>query len=219
MNEGAGTTFYNTADGTNNVTFAGGTGSGQYIQWASVPPFTGTVADFYSASATNGGIASNITPTNFTGTAPFSVSIWAVVTAPQTYSAIIGNIGNSGYSGWELGVGGTLQVVIMNTYGSSAIVLDAGSGLTTNVLYHLVFTYDGSQHASGVNVYANATLQTNAIGEDNLTSSAAVGEPVAIGARGSNLASPFVGGLKDARIYGAVLTSAQISTLYSSGPV
>jgi hypothetical protein len=224
MNEGSGSVFHTSSTSGNNITASN-------ITWATVSGFPGTVPVF---DGTNGqGTGANQTNTNFTGTTPFSVSLWALInafTAPSGdggAGTFVTTLQGGNFTGWEVSINGT-----GSTPTNGAFTMDLGNnfndGNAIQVVTHspsplgdvhnFVATYDGSQTAEGVKLYIDGVAQAVTISEDGLSGSIANTQPVVVGARATNGGGFFDGSLADIRIYDVELTSSQVSTLFTNGP-
>jgi hypothetical protein len=210
MNEGSGLTFFDAAGGGNNQTIAASSGS-----WGTVVGFPGTVFTF---NGTGGSTGATNALTNFTGTTPFSVSMWIIPTSGGAFTPILSTIqGSSPFTGWDLGeISGALQFRLINTYPSNYLrVMQAA--LPVGSLTYVVVTYDGSQHAAGVSIYYNGTAQTTTIPSDTLTGTIANANTVEVGmdrAGDLHLATTMA----FVEIYNVVLSQARISANYALGP-
>ena len=215
MNEGVGTTFFDTNTvNANDQTFLSSIGS-----WGTVSGFPGNVFTF---NGTGGSTGSNNTLTNFDGTKPFSVSTWINLSSITTEAELMSSYGASPpYTGWAITAnqsGSTYFVTfyIINAYGSNAIVTNSPlSSITLNAKENVVCTYDGSKTAAGVKIYVNGVLQTPTVQQDSLTGSAANSNNLMLG---DSLAGfPIVGIEADVRIFSIALTQGQVTALFNAG--
>jgi hypothetical protein len=207
LSEGSGATF-NEVVSANNATAAG-------VTWGTVAGLPGSVPTFSGASS--GAIALNNTNANFTGTTPFSVSLWinAVTTGGQF--ALIGDLNLTGTgNGWCIHQQGTgLIIAISNNLSTSAVILAHGSGISPGV-HHVVVTFNGNGHLSGFVDYIDGAPVANMTIMDNLSGSAVTSNHIAIGETPEGAAN-FTGAVAFPRIYNRVLSSGEVSTLFNAG--
>lgn len=126
------------------------------------------------------------------------------------------------FQGWELSwkvtaPGQVMDFFLINNYPSNAIDVTAPSGLANLAYGYFVVTYDGSQTAAGVKIYANASLLTNTVNVNSLSLTAANGLPVKFNVRNDN-SQPYGRAMAFAEVYNCVLTPTQISTYNAAGP-
>jgi Concanavalin A-like lectin/glucanases superfamily len=217
MNEGSGQEFLTSSSSGDNLT-------GSNISWATVSGFPGSVPVFNGSSTS--AVGANQTNTNFDGTTPFSVSLWATITAFSgaggTFVSTLENGGN--LTGWEVALNGNnstadfFNMDLLNFAGSNGIQVLATTAPTLGVIHHFVATYDGSQHASGIALYIDGASQTVSVGEDNLTGLISNTQPVVVGERLATSSQFFDGSMADLRIYDVQLTSTQVSAIFAAGP-
>lgn len=220
MNEGSGLTLHDIS-GHNNTATISAAGAVTWQANAGLPGITPLW------SGTGNAVASNVALTNFDGTAPFSVSAWINFPGGLPASTFVGNLNASNnFQGWELSTINAsdqydgLTFYLINSYPTNAInVTQAFNNPLTVGLHYVVATYDGSQHAAGVNLYMDGVLQVIDIppNPDTLTASSASGLPVTFGSRSDGsqeLAMPMA----FVEIYSSVLTQAQISSNFAAGP-
>jgi Concanavalin A-like lectin/glucanases superfamily len=222
MNEGSGQTFFTSSASGDNLV-----GSGATITWESATGFPGTVPFFFDSNGipvTATGL--NQTNTNFTGTTPFSISLWALI---QSFNhdggTFINTFQGAGLVGWEVGVNGgpassdLFNLDLVNSASSNALEVTTTTSPSLGVIHHFVATYDGSQSASGVALYIDGIAQATIAAQNNLSSSIANTQPVKVGARANPAGDDaFVGNMADLRIYNVQLTSAQVSAIFAAGP-
>jgi hypothetical protein len=197
------------------------------VTWGSVFGFPGSAATFGSGSSAVAGSAGS---TNFDGTTPFSLSIWAKMTVPATgaITALFSNMGagpaNAGFTFSVLQYG-NFEVELINnvSVGPNAIAFRTTTPypVTSGVLFNAVFTYDGSKTVAGCAVYYNGALQPQATIVDALTGSIASGGPVRIGAGANSTTAPtgtaLLGTAADARVFSVCLTASEVADLYAAG--
>lgn len=219
MNEGSGEVFHTSSGSGNNINATG-------VSWATVAGFPGSVPVF---DGTASGIGTNQTNTNFDGTTPFSVSLWALIVAfaapNEGGGTFISTFQGGNLTGWEVAINGTGNVqqlfnmdLINNLGGGGNIQVAATAQPSTGVIHHFCATYDGSQTATGITLYIDGVAQAVTIDGSSFTGSIVNTEPVNVGERTTNGTANFNGNMADLRIYDVELSSSQVSTLFAGGP-
>lgn len=217
MNEGSGVTLNDTSPGGTNAATVNNIAN---ITWG---PHSGFPGSSISWSSSGQAFASSTTLTNFSGTTPFSISLWPLPTGGnQTFITTMAS--TSVQQGWllwhHLVTGGQnfTDFRITNTVSSNSIDVqgttnyDSGSGLT-----YLVATYSGSQTAAGVKLYLNGAVDPPTVITNNLSATAANGLTPSFNAfRDGSIPGGQVMGYFE--VYNCVLTPTQISTYYAAGP-
>lgn len=215
MTEGSGLTLSDISGHANTATI----NTGASVTWGSYAGLPGTTPQWNGSGYA---LATSSSLTNFDGTTPFSASAW-IVPGSATVYAMMGSLeSGSGFKGWEFATTPnsgieTLDFFLINNYPSNAIDVHGSTGGSALTLYYVVVTYDGSQLASGVKMYANGTLLTNSVLTNTLTSSTATGTPLRIGGR-DNSTDFYDGDMSYMEVYNCVLTSTVVSNYYSNGP-
>ena len=208
MNEGSGETFFTSSSSGDNI-------GASNITWASVAGFPGTVPVFNGSNASGAGV--NQTNTNFTGTTPFTISLWALLNSAGEQGTLVSTFDGSDI-GWEVSLNGPGQTLGLQLISSSGeLIILANSAPSAGTIHHFCTTYDGSRTAPGVVLYIDGVAQSVTVFSNNLAASIANAQPVVIGAR-SNNTELFSGNMADLRIYDVAFTSGQVSTLFSDGP-
>lgn len=209
----AATDSWGSNNGTNTAITAGTT------HIAGTYSFNGTTS--HSAIPSSSSIA-------FDRTQLFSASLWV---NPSTFTAsefqsLIGNLLGATNMGWEVALvsGPTtpatntgVQVFLGNTYPTNCILVTSAPGtISASAWSHIAVTYDGSSLAAGVKIYINGSLLTNTVPNDNLSSTTVNTNPIWIGER-SDSTSPYGGLMDDVRLYGRVLSQAEVSAIFTAG--
>ena len=156
-------------------------------------------------------------PATLDNLAPISVSWWVKANALGGHFFGKSNWNNS--FGWKISYlwNSLTNIDVSIGFSTSGIrVTSSGTGLTTGVWTHLVYTWDGSTTATNVHLYKNGTevsydTQTNASGtrDDDST------HPFYVG---STQGGSFINGSMDeVRIYNRVLSPSEIQELYTAG--
>lgn len=211
MNDGSGSAFADSCGTSNTETLVTGT-----LTWASNAGLPGTTATF---SSTAYAVGANQTATNFDGTTPFSVSVWAKIPNTTSTHTFISSLDPAtSFRGWELSANtgtGAVEILLVNTVGTNAVQLQ-GPTLTAGTLYNLILTYDGTKTAAGTKLYINGTVQSTSTLANNMTGTMANTKAVALGARvdGSNSINGLLGYV---RIWNRVLSSTDVSNYFAAG--
>ncbi len=221
MQEGSGNTFADSSATANTAT-AGGT-----ITWETGPGALTTGAHFPGTFST---VAANYTNFNPNATTAFSISMWISFdftgSFGSTSQTLISQTGSSGQGWWivtEPGVPPTKQITFFFQDTSGKYFgMGFGAGLAANILYHLVFTYDGSGLNTGMMMWANGSLAPyNGWSNTSISrtpSATTPNAPVYLGSCSCAL-GPHQGFQGGTRLYNRVLTSTEILTLYEAGPM
>jgi Concanavalin A-like lectin/glucanases superfamily len=215
MDEGSGLILHDSI-GSNDATI----NTGPSVTWTANSIKSGVTSPVWNASGY--ALASNATPTNFDGTAPFSVAVWFKANAVGGQT-LLGNMASaSGFKGWSLEIqqtGGNFSplFILINTSGSNQLGVLASTSYATGGLHYLVATYDGSRTAAGAKLYVDGSLVSVSGLFDSLTASTASGLPVRFGAR-DNATNKFNGAMAYDQIFNVALTSTQISAFFAAGP-
>lgn len=155
---------------------------------------------------------------------PFSVSLWFKVSDPFQDSTLYSRIANNG-TGFEIwidrsGNNRKLKAAFYGTNGS--ISFEGSTNLSKNTWYHLVFTYDGSENTSGMNMYVNGVAET----KSNTNNDSLLNYPdyassyLHIGAKKTINALPervFTGNIDEVSVFDIELTVLNVSSIYNSG--
>jgi hypothetical protein len=212
MHDGSGLTFADATPNGNTITcpsIAWGTGTHNPS-----PTFDGTTSNTCTAAQT--------AITNFTGTAPFSVSVWINVASIPTEETFLGNVGpsSSNFPGWGMAIepSGALAFFLINSDPSSFLQVESSSDpISANTTTNLIVTYDGSGSTSGVQTFIGGTQTTMNIVANTLSGSTASGLPLQVGGS-NNLSEFFTGSMSNLQIFSGVLTSGQITAIQTAGP-
>jgi hypothetical protein len=199
---------YYTGDGTANDAL--GTYNGTLVNGATYG--TGKINNGFSFDGVNDyvSLGNNL---NFDGTTPFSVSVWLYTssTSAQTYFSKV----SGGFLGYEMTVnlGSGVRFFLRGTAGWIDLYIN---GQLENQWQNIVFTYDGSKNASGVNGYIDGVLRTKNVITNNLTGLVSTTVNAQISGR-AGTSQPFKGIIDEIGIWNKVLTSTEVTELYNSG--
>ena len=210
MNEGSGSTFYNTQNSANNITATG-------VTWADLPGTSQLAPTFADGSSA---VAAVVDPlADFDGSKPFCVSMWIENNAPDTHIRNLltglfpGGIANQNTTGFNWTIQGA----------TGSLVRNFSTPATVGTLYHIVWMYDGSKSAGAVSSltglfrYVNGAADNNTFGPttSNLTVTQFSATPVTLGGAASG---GFVGKIAGLRVYNRMLQAFEITQLYQAGP-
>jgi hypothetical protein len=159
-------------------------------------------------------------------TTPVTYSLWLNMAAfPSSYAFLFGkqNIPSGGlglacYSSNLAGTDKTAFMFQLNGASGHRIVVESPTGIfTLGNWVHLAISYDGSQSASGVKLYANGAALTPTVRNDSLTGSIDSTTSFLLGMRSDS--SLFFNGLMDefAIFNSALAPSTIVNTIYNSG--
>jgi hypothetical protein len=99
---------------------------------------------------------------------------------------------------------------------SAAAYMGRGTALSPGE-YTMVFTYDGSRSASGVNIYIDGTLKSSTPSTyGTYTAMESAGNPIIIGSINGAGASSFEGSVSAVAIYNKVLTQSEVTQLHNA---
>jgi Concanavalin A-like lectin/glucanases superfamily len=219
MNEGTGAIFHDLSGNHNDVTV----GTPANITWGTTTMFGGLInAPTFNGSVA-GAVAGSVGLTNFNGTVPFSVSVWyeneSCVAAPFVVSTINPSVNSQG---WGLaftqnGPQCEVQFLIINNYPGNAINTVYGFDGEENGAHNFIETYDGSGHAAGVTMYQDGIQRIYNVTYDSLTAPASSGLALSIG--GMSASNPASTTAADVRVYARALTQAEVSAIFTAGPL
>lgn len=107
---------------------------------------------------------------------------------------------------------GILEVHLVDKWPVNAIkVTPKNTRLKTDQWQHVLFTYDGSKKAVGVNIYIDGMKTETKVFFDTLSGDFSTTDPWRIGRR--KVSSFYKGSIDDVRIYNRVLTASEIQVL------
>jgi hypothetical protein len=157
---------------------------------------------------------------DFERTDAFSIHCYFKTGATVGTDVIMSRFGVSPkFPGWQVYItNGALGFNLLNDFGAGdqlALTTDTDT-YDDDAWHHVVYTYDGSSLASGVNIYVDGTLQAVTASVDALVSSIFVDTDAEIATRdGGNLL--WEGELDEIGVHNIELTAAQASTIYNGG--
>jgi hypothetical protein len=199
---------YYTADNTSNDAL--GTYNGTLTNGATYA--TGKINNGFSFDGVNDYVnLGNVL--NFDGASPFSVSVWVYTssTSAQTYFSKL----NGSFLGYEMTVnyGAGVRFFLRSATGYIELSIN---GQLENQWQNIVFTYDGSKNASGVNGYIDGVLRAKSVISNNLTGLVSTTVNAQISGRQTS-GQLFNGLIDELGIWNRALTSIDVTELYNSG--
>ncbi len=210
LNEGTGTFTADSTGNGNSGTLIGGS------SWTTGPNSTNAVTfdgiDGYIEIANEANF-------DLERTDSFSITGWVKVNASATGNGriIFGKLQQTGNSPGIVLMNDSdnqlLRGYLVQLDGNFILVQGSINSFTPNIWRSVVFTYDGSSAATGMNIYVNGLLYATGI-SGTLSQSILNDNPVYFG-RGTN--TYFWGDLDDMRVYRRILSLSEINTLYSGG--
>lgn len=135
----------------------------------------------------------------FDGSKGFCGSVWV---KPEQYGAILSRMdGDDAYRGFDLLMmpDGRLNVHLIHHWPDNGIKITTHRKLPRNLWTHIMFSYDGSGKASGIQVYFNNSKCDYQIDADHLNGTTLTKHPLWIGARAQT--PPFAGQLHGLNLY------------------
>lgn len=170
------------------------------------------------ALAMQGSVAEFADVGDFEADQPMTSTAWIHVPANDTSAGIFSrmDVANS-YRGWDLWMQGRrIGMHVIGSWSDRALKVVARDQVKANRWVQVTVTYDGSRKAAGIKIYYDGKRQKTNVSADTLgDASIRTDAPFHLGSRHD--ASPFHGGLQDARIYRRVLSPAEIAVIGSHG--
>lgn len=213
MNDGSGSTY---AESLNANPIAV---TGTAPVWGSVAGFPGSAATV--SGSTSEGLAANQTAFAPDSTTPFSVSLWLNMSSFTSFDVLVTTADSTdGARGWELNANtGVIGVAVVDNFGATNYMAASfGSAISTNTLYNIVLTVDGSSKIAGVKLYLNGVAQAQTPTQDTLTATLLPQKSIGVYSRAASGGGSFNGAMGYLRIYNRVLSSSEAATIYSAGP-
>jgi len=155
---------------------------------------------------------------NFDGSHGFSYGAWLKPPKNAAGAPIARMNDRNNFRGYDLYLsGGRVSAHVINTWPSNAIKVTTKQPLKADQWQHVLITYDGSGKAAGVKIYVDGKSQPWDIEQDGLNGSIQTKAPLQLGRRSPG--SPYTGEIDDVRIYGRVLTEAEVGALAGHDPI
>jgi hypothetical protein len=167
--------------------------------------FLGNAANFA------GGAALELTrAVNISRDQPFSAGAWI---NPSSAGCVISKIDDANrMRGFDLVLRkGKALVHLVHTWNQNDIEIVTVDAVPSRQWNHLMFTYDGSGRAAGVQVYLNGIPQSVQIRRDSLSGEITNTEPLRIGRRQAS--ASYKGKIDDLRIYDRALSAPEVKEL------
>ena len=146
---------------------------------------------------------------NFEGTEEFSIG--ATVKPDKSLTgAILSRMKDSNnFKGYDfLLSGGNVEIHIIHQWASDAIKVSTKEKVKADTLQHIMFTYDGSQKASGITVYFDGVAQQLNVQKDSLKNSIKADTSLKFGKRDNSL--NFKGEIHAVSFYDRKLTAEEV---------
>jgi hypothetical protein len=157
---------------------------------------------------------------NVTGAEPFAISVWV---RPQSghagAMAILSKMDEpAAFRGYDLLLeGGKLAVHLVHHWPDNAMKVTSQSTLTPDVWHHVVLAVDGSNKASGVQLYIDGQPSKLDVNTDQLSGTLATDKPFHLGLRGTSL--PFHGEVDDLKFFAGPMSTEQVNALFLELPL
>jgi mono/diheme cytochrome c family protein len=148
---------------------------------------------------------------DFERTNAFSYTAW-VWRATDSNGSLFARMSepDSKHPGWDLFLEGGKPVLHMvHAWPEDALKVAAKEQLSKERWYHIAVTYDGKSKAKGVKIYVDGIMQEVAVEKDVLKNSIRTKSPFTLFARDGGTEVTGTG-LQDVRVYGRVLTLAEV---------
>lgn len=148
---------------------------------------------------------------------PMSMAFWVKPGPVAKRQVVFHNTSGAdpGYNGIELlWENGKLRWMIAREWPGNCIAVRSQESLTTGTWTHVVVTYDGSAHASGMQIYLNGQSAKVEIVRDNLTKNSGSGGGFAFGERFRDIGLKD-GAVDDIRLYRRAITPLEIEALHA----
>ncbi|MHA2426444.1 MAG: LamG-like jellyroll fold domain-containing protein [Candidatus Hermodarchaeia archaeon] len=175
--------------------------------------FDGT-ADYYTMG--------NVSALDFSGTTPFSISVWVKTTLSARAQFIVSKAQAPSPEGyWLLATStGKIVLALMHTNSTNHLGVRADDFVVNDgAWHHIVATYDGSRTPAGIRLWMDSVESASYATEANtLTSSISNSASFRIGDR--EYLSPaeiFSGNITEVSVYNKELSSDDVAWIYNSG--
>ena len=146
---------------------------------------------------------------NFEGTEEFSIGA-SIKPDKSLTGAILSRMKDSNnFKGYDfLLSGGNVEIHIIHQWAGDAIKVSTKEKVKADTLQHIMFTYDGSQKASGISVYFDGVAQQLNVQQDSLTNSIKADTSLKFGKRDNSL--NFKGEIHAVSFYDRKLTAEEV---------
>ena len=151
------------------------------------------------------------------GTDSFTFSFWIKRTSTNTEIIISKQVNSGSYNGFEVSLSSNKVRVFLGSFQSPQAYLQV---ISTNTITgsdwkNVIITYDGSQTASGFNMYINKVKET-LVTLQNTTPSGVLNS-ANFQISGRNTAALYSGSISNVSYWNTALTSTEIQKIYNSG--
>ena len=196
--------YESSASGETNIT-----GASDYTNTKSI--LIDGVDDFVSC-----GDADNLSFGDGSSDSPFSISAWIKPDVTARFRLIFKYGSTLKEYFMQIAGGGKLQVAFKDSINGGSIGRNGNTTIPTASWSHVVMTYNGSGHATRINVYLNGVLDNGSTtGSGSYTAMSNTSEPLEIGRFTSG--SYADGHIDEVAIFNTELSASDITTIYNSG--
>ena len=162
------------------------------------------------------GDADNLSFGDGSSDSPFSISAWIKPDVTARFRLIFKYGSTLKEYFMQIAGGGKLQVNLKDSINGGSIGRNGNTSITTASWSHVVMTYNGSGHATRINVYLNGVLDNGSTtGSGSYTAMSNTSEPLEIGRFTSG--SYADGHIDEVAIFNTELSASDITTIYNSG--
>ena len=191
-----------------NLTGTGGT-----------PAFTNTLSTLFDGVDDSVAMG-NVLNVADDGTDRMSISFWTNTTSSTYIQRIVGKCLSNGYGYSVYKYSGTHLYFLLGEYATNYIRGTYNfSSLSDGNYHHIVWTYDGSRSATGMNLYIDGvqmSISTSSVGTViGLVTSAEF--MLGAGYKSSSPLHPYNGILDEVSIFNTELSASDVTTIYNSG--
>ena len=162
------------------------------------------------------GDADNLSFGDGSSDSPFSISAWIKPDVTARFRLIFKYGSTLKEYFMQIAGGGKLQVAFKDNINGGSIGRNGNTTIPTASWSHVVMTYNGSGHATRINVYLNGVLDNGSTtGSGSYTAMSNTSEPLEIGRFTSG--SYADGHIDEVAIFNTELSASDITTIYNSG--
>jgi hypothetical protein len=133
---------------------------------------------------------------------------------------LIGKYDATGYAGFHIdiiGASGVLEFEIESASSKQITVRTTTAGLNNYNFHHVMITYDGSEVASGVQIFINGTKETNVVVSDDLVSLDVISNTNYLQISGTNTTNLLNGFMDEVAVFSSNLTYSEIQDITQNG--
>ena len=167
---------------------------------------------------------------DFERTDAFSMGAWVYPEVREEYTVLLGNAGgkNSHWRGYELFIDSVNRVSVRLTHGlpDHCLYVTTSDSIPVKTWSHLMFTYDGSSKADGIQIYIDGKLAPAQVHYDRLYKSIRTiddtliveARPIRVGRsyQGDLDIGLFEGAIDEIRIYDRRLTGLEVAGVFGN---